>query len=74
VMKNPGDLRHLLGYQQALAAAQKRYFAAINELVHLRQRPQPMLQVNIANEQVNVAGQTVNMANEQVNVSPTGTG
>jgi hypothetical protein len=45
-----------LYYQRCLAAAQKRYLAAIRGLADVRRLALPALQVNIAKKQVNVAG------------------
>jgi hypothetical protein len=46
-------------YQRCLSAAQKRYLAAIKTLAMVRKLAVPVLQVNIANRQVNVAGPSV---------------
>jgi hypothetical protein len=43
-------------YQRSLSAAQKRYLAAIRTLAVVRKLAVPVLQVNIARKQVNVAG------------------
>jgi hypothetical protein len=43
-------------YQRSLSSAQKRYLAAIKALALVRKLALPVLQVNIAREQVNVAG------------------
>jgi hypothetical protein len=43
-------------YQRSLSAAQKRYLAAIKTLAVVRKLAVPVLQVNIARKQVNVAG------------------
>jgi hypothetical protein len=43
-------------YQRCLSAAQKRYLAAIKALALVRKLAVPVLQVNIARKQVNVAG------------------
>jgi hypothetical protein len=43
-------------YQRSLSAAQKRYLAAIKALALVRKLAVPVLQVNIARKQVNVAG------------------
>src|SRR5262249_6673514 len=42
-------------YQRCLSAAQKRYLAAIKTLALVRKLAVPVLQVNIAKKQVNVA-------------------
>jgi hypothetical protein len=42
-------------YQRCLSAAQKRYLAAIKTLALVRKLAVPVLQVNIARKQVNVA-------------------
>jgi hypothetical protein len=46
-------------YQRCLSAAQKRYLAAIKTLAVVRKLAVPVLQVNIAKRQVNVAGPSV---------------
>jgi hypothetical protein len=43
-------------YQRSLSASQKRYLAAIKTLAAVRKLALPVLQVNIAKKQVNVAG------------------
>jgi hypothetical protein len=43
-------------YQRGLSSAQKRYLAAIKALALVRKLALPVLQVNIAKKQVNVAG------------------
>ncbi len=43
-------------YQRTLSAAQKRYLSAIKTLALVRKLAVPVLQVNIARKQVNVAG------------------
>jgi hypothetical protein len=43
-------------YQRSLERAQKRYLAAIKTLAQVRKLAVPVLQVNIARKQVNVAG------------------
>jgi hypothetical protein len=43
-------------YQHSLSAAHKRYLAAIKALAAVRKLAVPVLQVNIARKQVNVAG------------------
>jgi hypothetical protein len=43
-------------YQQSIDRAQKRYLAAIKTLAVVRKLALPVLQVNIARQQVNVAG------------------
>jgi hypothetical protein len=43
-------------YQRSISAAQKRYLAAIKTLAIVRKMAVPVLQVNIAKKQVNVAG------------------
>jgi hypothetical protein len=46
-------------FQRAISAAQKRYLAALRELIELRKQPLPAVQINVAREQVNVAGNVV---------------
>lgn len=46
-------------YQRCLSAAQKRYLAAVKTLALVRKLAVPVLQVNIARKQVNVAGPCV---------------
>jgi hypothetical protein len=46
-------------YQRCLSAAQKRYLAAVKTLAVVRKLAVPVLQVNIARKQVNVAGPCV---------------
>ena len=46
-------------YQKVISAAQKRYLAAIKGLAEVRKLAMPVLQVNIAKKQVNVASSTV---------------
>lgn len=46
-------------YQKAITAAQKRYLAAIKGLAEVRRLALPVLQVNVARRQVNVAAGTV---------------
>ena len=43
-------------YQKELSAAHSRYLAAMRTLIDARRRPLPNIQINVANEQVNVAG------------------
>ena len=43
-------------YQKELSAAHSRYLAAMRTLIDARRRPLPNIQINLANEQVNVAG------------------
>jgi hypothetical protein len=43
-------------YQRSITSAQKRYLAAIKTLAVVRKLAVPVLQVNIARKQVNVAG------------------
>jgi hypothetical protein len=43
-------------YQKELSAAHKRYLAAMRTLIDARRRPLPNIQINVANEQLNVAG------------------
>jgi hypothetical protein len=43
-------------YQRSIDRAQKRYLAAIQTLARVRKLAVPVLQVNIAREQVNLAG------------------
>lgn len=46
-------------YQRSITLAQKRYLAAIKTLAVIRKLALPVLQVNIAKKQVNVAGPCV---------------
>ena len=46
-------------YQRSLSAAHKRYLSAIRTLAVVRKLAMPVLQVNIARKQVNVAGPCV---------------
>jgi len=46
-------------YQRSISSAQKRYLAAIKTLALVRKLAVPVLQVNIAKKQVNVAGSCV---------------
>jgi hypothetical protein len=46
-------------YQRCLSSAQKRYLAAIKTLALVRKLAVPVLQVNIARKQVNMAGPCV---------------
>jgi hypothetical protein len=46
-------------YQRSISSAQKRYLAAIKTLALVRKLAVPVLQVNIARKQVNVAGSCV---------------
>ena len=46
-------------YQRSISSAQKRYLAAIKTLAVVRKLAVPVLQVNIARKQVNVAGSCV---------------
>jgi hypothetical protein len=50
------DTEQLKSKQDEITTVQKRYFAAIRQLVEIRQRDRLALQVNIAREQVNVVG------------------
>jgi hypothetical protein len=43
-------------YQRSLSAAQRRYLAAVKALALVRKLAVPVLQVNIADKQINVAG------------------
>jgi hypothetical protein len=43
-------------YQRSISAAQKRYLSALRTLALVRKLAVPVLQVNIARKQVNVAG------------------
>jgi hypothetical protein len=43
-------------FQRCISAAQKRYMHAIKTLAQVRKLVVPVMQVNIANKQVNVAG------------------
>jgi hypothetical protein len=53
-------------YQRSLSSAQKRYLAAIKTLALVRKLAVPVLQVNIARKQVNVAGPSVPGGSETV--------
>jgi hypothetical protein len=46
-------------YQRSISSAQKRYLAAIKTLAVIRKLAVPVLQVNIARKQMNVAGPCV---------------
>ena len=48
--------RRSRSYQLSISSAQKRYLAAIKTLAVVRKLAVPVLQVNIARKQVNVAG------------------
>jgi len=50
-------------YQRCISSAQKRYLAAIKTLALVRKLAVPVLQVNIAEKQVNVAGPYVTAEN-----------
>src|SRR5262245_25573287 len=52
-------------YQRCISAAQKRYLAAIKTLALVRKLAVPVLQVNIAKKQVNVAGPCVSADGER---------
>jgi hypothetical protein len=52
-------------YQRSLSSAQKRYLAAIKTLALVRKLAVPVLQVNIARKQVNVAGSCVTAESER---------
>jgi hypothetical protein len=52
-------------YQRCISSAQKRYLAAIKTLALVRKMAVPVLQVNIARKQVNVAGTCVNAVGEK---------
>jgi hypothetical protein len=43
-------------YQRELTAAHRRYLAAMRTLIDARRRPLPNIQINVADKQVNVAG------------------
>jgi len=43
-------------FQKLITAAQGRYLAALRTLADVQRRPVPALQINVASEQVNVAG------------------
>ena len=47
-------------FQRSLCAAQQRYLATLKELARIRKRDVPPLQINVAREQVNVAGNVTN--------------
>jgi hypothetical protein len=51
-------------YQRSLTSAQKRYLTAIKTLAVVRTLAAPVLQVNIAKKQVNVAGACVAASGE----------
>ena len=57
VYTNTEDLSCELGiyYERCITSAQKRYLAAIKSLALIRKLAVPVLQVNIAKEQVNMA-------------------
>ena len=61
VYTNTEDLSCELGiyYERCITSAQKRYLAAIKSLALIRKLAVPVLQVNIAKEQVNMAGPCV---------------
>jgi hypothetical protein len=52
-------------YQRSISSAQKRYLAAIKTLALVRKLALPVLQVNIARKQVNMAGSCVNAESER---------
>jgi hypothetical protein len=52
-------------YERCITSAQKRYLAAIKTLVLVRRLAVPVLQVNIAKEQVNMAGRCVTAESEK---------
>jgi hypothetical protein len=52
-------------YQRSISSAQKRYLAAIKTLTLVRKLAIPVLQVNIARKQVNVAGACVTTDSEK---------
>jgi hypothetical protein len=52
-------------YQRSISSAQKRYLAAIKTLALVRKMAVPVLQVNIARKQVNVAGASVAAESER---------
>jgi hypothetical protein len=52
-------------YQRSISSAQKRYLAAIKTLALVRKMAIPVLQVNIAKKQVNVAGSCVTPDSER---------
>src|SRR5262245_29967602 len=52
-------------YQRSISSAQKRYLAAIKTLALVRKLAIPVLQVNIARKQVNVAGPSVATESER---------
>jgi hypothetical protein len=51
-------------YQSSISSAQKRYLASIKTLALVRKLVVPVLQVNIARKQVNVAGSCVATGSE----------
>jgi hypothetical protein len=53
-------------YQRCIDRAHKRYLSAIKTLATVRKLALPVLQVNIAKKQVNVAGTCVNASPERV--------
>jgi hypothetical protein len=55
-------------YQRSISSAQKRYLAAIKTLALVRKLAVPVLQVNIAKKQVNVAGSCVAGDNERTSL------
>jgi hypothetical protein len=63
--KESMDLELGAYYQRSLSAAQKRYLAAIKTLALVRKLALPVLQVNVARKQVNVAGPCPATASER---------
>jgi hypothetical protein len=61
VYANKDNMSLALGtyYERSISTAQKRYLAAIKTLALVRKLAVPVLQVNIARKQVNVAGSCV---------------
>lgn len=55
-LKTQMSLQLGLYYERCLTMAQKRYLAALKTLATVRRLPVPVLQVNVARQQVNVAG------------------
>jgi hypothetical protein len=54
--KSSMDLSLALYYEKAIDRAHRRYLSALKALVEVRRLAAPVLQVNIAKKQVNVAG------------------
>ena len=59
-------------YQKELSAAHGRYLAAIKTLIDARRRPLPTIQINVAEQQVNVAGNVTAAAPPKETPAPLG--